>query len=303
MNILITGASGFIGKPLIDELIKEGFDCSALFHFSPVCDYKSELKNIFFREINSLTQWDDVLINIDVVIHTAAIAHKFDKINEIEVHDVNVQGVERLSKACIKNGVKQLIYLSSSNVNKVLSSDKTVGLLDRSKYAAEQVLINVSEGLLDFVIIRPPLVYGESVKGNFLTLMRLIGKGIPLPIALMRNRKSLVSLYNLIDLIKVCVGNERAKNQVFYVSDDCDISTLELVSSLKKLLYSKSLIFPVPLFLLELLGKIFGKYSMVKSLSSENVIDISHTKSTLKWSPPYSVEDSLRKTVSFQYKK
>ena len=148
---------------------------------------------------------------------------------------------------------------------------------------------------MEIVIIRPPLVYGEGVKANFASLMRLVNKGFPLPFrSINKNKRSLVSVYNLVDLIKVCTGHPNAANQVFLVSDDHDLSTAEMVQLMAKVQGKPNLAFPVPTTLFSIAGSILGKKHVVDRLVGSLQVDITHTKNTLNWAPPYSVEDGFK---------
>ncbi len=165
-----------------------------------------------------------------------------------------------------------------------------------SKYEAEQQLLELGkETGMEIVIIRPPLVYGKGVKANFYSLMELVDKGFPLPFrSIKNNKRSLVSVYNLVDLIKVCIEHPKAANQVFLASDDHDLSTAEIVALMAKVQGKKNVALPVPLWCFKLVGKFFNKADVVDRLTGSLQLDISHTKNTLNWAPPYSVEHGFK---------
>ncbi len=164
-----------------------------------------------------------------------------------------------------------------------------------SKSEAEQQLLELGEQTgMEIVIIRPPLVYGEGVKANFASLMKLVGKGLPLPFRLInKNKRSLVSVYNLVDLIQVCIEHPNAANKVFLASDDHDLSTAEMVALMAKVQGKPNLAIPVPLWCFKLAGKVFDKQEVIDRLTGSLQLDITHTKNTLNWTPPYTVEDGF----------
>ena len=310
MNILITGYSGFIGSHLSKEL-RHNFNLKFLGRSTP--KHQSEF---FCSDINSTLDYTHILRNIDVVIHVAAQSHFVRKrfINTTSdayksFRDVNVYGTLNLAKQSIKSGVKRFIFVSSLKVNgesthkgKVFTNtdksypEEPYGI---SKADAEFELKQLSQETgLEVVIIRPPLVYGEGVKANFAALLNLVTKKIPLPFGLMNeNRRSLVSVYNLVDLIETCIHHPNAANQTFLVSDDHDLSTTEMVTLMAKVQGVKPWLLPVPVWMLKLLGKITGKSDMISRLTDSLQVDITHTKETLDWTPPYSVEEGFAKCV------
>lgn len=289
--IVVTGATGFIGRHLMASIdwptrvvIREGslykFDC---------CD-------IVEANLSSLTLYK-IFEDVKTVIHLAGLAHK--KFTSEEYED-NYISFKNVIYSAAKANVKRIVYVSSISIFEGCRSPKISNDLDPSpistssnyKYKSELLLRELarSEGV-EFVIIRPPLVYGEGVKANFASLMRLVGKGLPLPFrAINQNKRSLVSVYNLVDLIKVCIDHPNAANQVFLVSDDDDMSTSRMVALMAKIQGKAIFSLPVPVWCFKLAGKIFKKEAMVDRLVGSLQLDIEHTKNTLDWVPPYSVE-------------
>jgi nucleoside-diphosphate-sugar epimerase len=302
MNILVTGYSGFVGSELSKSIHQEHY--LNLLGRKP-CSYGV----VHQTNIDGKSDFTSALENIDVVIHCAARVHVMnDSVDDpLEVFKaVNTVGTLNLAKQSVKAGVKRFIFVSSIKVNgesttaakPFCSSNKPkpedpYGV---SKAEAEMQLIALGkETGLEIVIIRPPLVYGEGVKANFASLMKLVGRGLPLPFRCIRNNKrSLVSVYNLVDLIKVCIGHPSAANQTFLVSDDNDLSTAEIVALMAKVQGKANLSLPVPVCCFNLAGKVFGKQSVVDRLVGSLQVDIEHTKKTLNWQPPYSVEDGFK---------
>ncbi|TMO40769.1 UDP-glucose 4-epimerase [Pseudoalteromonas sp. S4389] len=304
MNLALTGYSGFLGKTIYKSLDE---NCTLLLGRNKP-EAQSDFK--FFDLRNS----EDVnlvssLTAVDVVIHTAARVHIMNDYSAdplAEFKAVNTLGTLNLAKQAAQAGVKRFIFVSSIKVNgetttnrpsfsssDMPSPEDPYGI---SKAEAEQQLLELGEKTgMEIVIIRPPLVYGEGVKANFASLMRLVGKGLPLPFRLIKNNKrSLVSVYNLVDLIKVCIDHPNAANQVFLASDDHDLSTAEMVALMAKVKNKPNLALPVPLWCFKLAGKLLGKQEIIDRLTGSLQLDISHTKNTLNWSPPYSVEHGFK---------
>lgn len=306
MNLLITGANGFLGSHL--------------------CNYFSTLENynIFAQtrvQLNGLsnnTQTikfdlnDDLdsidLSKVDVIIHCAGRAHvmKETSTNPLEIYrKVNVQGTINLAKKAIKNGVKRFIYLSSIKVNgdettaqKPFTPNDSINTIDPyglSKYEAELALLELAkDSNIEIVIIRPVLIYGENVKANFQSMVKLSAKNIPLPVGCLDNKRSMVSLYNLTDFIHVCLSHPAAKNEVFLVSDQDDITVKQLFAELAQLQDKTFIALPVPKFLINILAAIVGKSALASRLCSSLLVDTSKNTNLLGWKAPYTVQQSLK---------
>ena len=166
----------------------------------------------------------------------------------------------------------------------------------RSKNEAEDGLWRLVERYgMEVVIIRPPLVYGFGVKGNFSSMIKLVEKGMPLPLGSVRNKRSLVAVDNLVDLISSCIFHPAAANQIFLVSDGQDLSTAELLEALGQASEKRVLLFPVPTSLLEAGAAVLGKRAVAKRLLGSLQVDISKNRELLGWEPPISVEEGLRR--------
>jgi len=314
MKIAVTGATGFLGKPLLNELSEIYSDNAVV----PVLRKEtSEFKNFDYLVVDGigpLTDWDDKLVGIDCIIHCAARVHVMNETVDDPLEafrEVNVQGTLALAKAAAKSGVKRFIFVSSIKVN----GESTTGRLpykssDKpspedpygiSKAEAEEGLKLISDETgMEVVIIRPPLVYGPGVKANFAALLKLASTGIPLPFGCInQNKRSMVYVENLISLIVECISNPNAANQTFLVSDDNDLSTKEFVKGLSSGLGKSGLMLPVPNVLFSIAGKVLGKSSVIDRLCGSLQVDISHTKDTLNWQPPYSVEQGFSATAKY----
>lgn len=306
MKLLVTGYSGFVGKHLVDQLKKPEHELTLLGRKKP-----SENKQIQFYNFSLGDSSPELQIasSIDVVIHCAARAHIMkDEVDDpvAEYRRVNVAGTLALAELAYKNGAKRFIYLSSVKAlgesteeghkfsyNSPYNAEDPYG---QSKAEAETALIRYCETVgMEYVIIRPPLVYGKGVKANFASLYKLIGSGFPLPLAgIKSNRRSIVAIENLVDLILCCISHPNAKNQCFMVSDNVDLSTAELIKLMAQAQGKRGWGVYVPNWCFSLIGKLFGKEDVIARLTGSLQVDISHTQSTLSWSPVMSTEDALK---------
>jgi len=301
-RLLITGYSGFVGNNLVKQL-------QGNYQLNLLGRKPSSFGNVFTYDLDSTSLYSDSLVNVDVVVHCAARVHIMDDtacdpLNEFRA--VNTHGTLNLAKQAALAGVKRFVFLSSIKVNGESTSGKApFTARDKSfaedpygisKAEAEQQLLDLSKQTgMEVVIIRPPLVYGEGVKANFASLMRFVSKGFPLPFrAIKNNKRSLVSVYNLVDLIKVCITHPKAANQIFLASDDHDLSTAEMVALMAKVQGKKNLALPVPVWCFKLAGKLLNKSDVIDRLTGSLQLDITHTKNTLDWKPSFSVEHGFK---------
>ncbi|MGP8307227.1 UDP-glucose 4-epimerase family protein [Vibrio sp. YIC-376] len=305
--ILITGSNGFLGSRIVER--SHGKELALL-------DRGAESKHpnypFFQSEINGLDDYSLALAGCSAVVHCAARVHVMDDKVEDPLalyREVNTAGTLNLARQAIKAGVKRFIFISSIKVNgessqlskSFTSSDPHASQDDYglSKSEAEQQLLEVAKGsVMDVVIIRPTLVYGPGVKANFASLMNLVSKGIPLPFGcITNNKRSLVSVDNLVDLIITCIDHPNAANQVFLVSDDNDVSTSAMVREMATALGKPTMQLPVPVWCYKLAGKLFNKSDVVDRLTGSLQVDITHTKETLDWNPPQTLQDGFKQTA------
>ena len=301
-RLLVTGYSGFVGNNLAEQLHRS-------YQLNLLGRKSSRLGSVFTHNLDPNSLYSDSLVNVDVVVHCAARVHIMDDtasdpLNEFRA--VNTHGTLNLAKQAAQAGVKRFIFLSSIKVNGESTTNQSpyTALDDSnpedpygiSKAEAEQKLLDLGKQTgMEIVIIRPPLVYGEGVKANFASLMRFVGKGLPLPFrAIKNNKRSLVSVYNLVDLIKVCIDHPKAANQIFLASDDHDLSTAEMVALMAKVQNKNNFALPVPVWCFKLAGKLLNKSAVIDRLTGSLQLDITHTKNTLDWKPPYSVEHGFK---------
>lgn len=306
MKIAITGATGFLGAHLLKKLPAE--QLVILGRRDPI------LPAAIFHQcsIDGDADFIESLVGVKIVIHCAARAHIMNDDSQdplTEFRKVNTLGTLNLATQAAKSGVKRFIYISSIKVNgegteqnRPFKFDDNHNAKDpygMSKSEAETALFELGLNTgMEIVIIRPPLVYGEGVKANFAALLKLVGKGLPLPFrCIKQNKRSMVSVYNLVDLIKTCIGHPNAANQVFLASDDNDLSTEQMVALMAKVQAKHNFALPVPVWCFKLLGKLLNKDDVIDRLTGSLQVDIEHTKTTLHWQPPYSVEHGFKLAV------
>jgi nucleoside-diphosphate-sugar epimerase len=308
VNILITGATGFVGKCLIRQVGRQvGYTLTCAVRRSRSVESGRE---ILVNDLTADTDWSSALDGQQqVVIHTAARAHimKDEAPDPLaEYRRVNVEGTLNLACQAAKAGVSRFVYISSIKVNgdetflgQPFTADDMPAPEDPygiSKLEAEKGLHKIaSETGMDVVIIRPPLVYGAGVKGNFASMVKLVGKGLPLPLGAIHNKRSLVALDNLLDLIITCIDHPAAANQVFLAGDGQDVSTTELLRGVGRAMGKPARLIPVPAGMLMLGASLLGKKAVVQRLLGSLQVDISKARNLLGWEPPLSVEEGLRR--------
>lgn len=305
MNVLITGSNGFLGQYLTQFLAEKGY--SILAHTRTAQTFAHpNISNINFNLNDNLNSVD--LSPVEVIIHCAGRAHVMNETaaSPLEAYrQTNVLGTLNLAQKAVESGVKRFIYLSSIKVNgeqtmdKPFKPDDLVNTNDPyglSKYEAEQALFKLSKQTgLEVVIIRPVLIYGPNVKANFKSMIGLAKKKLPLPIGCLDNKRSMVSVYNLADLIHACMNHPNANGEVFIANDQDDISVKQLFEKLAYQQNNKLLMLPVPKSLISFLASLVGKKAMASRLCSELVVDSSKNTQLLGWTAPYTVDASLEK--------
>jgi nucleoside-diphosphate-sugar epimerase len=324
MKVLITGATGFIGSHLIPRL-NQISDCQIV---AAIRNEDSQKKlpitvaTVIVGEIDHQTNWSQALREVEVVIHLAARAHILQEQvpnSEAEFIRVNTQGTANLVQQSIQAGVKHFIFISSIGAVATLSNEILTETSScqpdtpygRSKLQAEQALINLaSNSSMTWTILRPTLVYGEGNPGNMASLIQLVKLGLPLPLGLVKNRRSFLYVGNLVDAIAICLTHSQAKNQLFVISDGQTLSTPELIKQIARALNRSIVLIPIPLSLIKLLvvmadqlEKLLGKplpvnSSTVNRLLGSLTIDNSLICQTLNWQPPYTIDEGFSKSFS-----
>lgn len=311
MKVLLTGAGGFVGQALLARLTAQ--DSLELVAVSrrPVSGFPQGVTHALVADIAADTAWVQALRSVQVVIHAAARVHVMtDKVADplAEFRKINVDGTLSLARQAALEGVRRFIFISSIKVNgegtllgEPYDSEAMGDPVDPygiSKMEAELGLRTISfETGMEVVIIRPVLVYGPGVKANFLSMMRWLHKGVPLPFGCIDNRRSLVALDNLVDLIVTCIGHPAAANQTFLVSDGEDLSTTELLRRMGMALGKPTRLLPVPKWLIERGAVILGKQALAQRLCGSLQVDINKSRELLGWVPPVSVDEALRRTA------
>lgn len=310
MNVLVTGANGFVGSALCARLRRDGvFVRGAVRALSSPPDCA---ETVVIGSLSSETDWTAALRNVDQIVHLAARVHVMnDKCSDplAEFRRVNVEGTVALARQAAVAGVRRFVFLSSVKVNgeftkpghpftadDVPSPEDPYGV---SKHEAEQLLRQIAaEAGMEVVIIRPPLVYGPGVKANFESMMRWLARGVPLPLAAVtENRRSLVALDNLVDLIVTCLRHPAAANQTFLVSDGEDLSTARLLKRMGAAIGQPVRLFYMPQALLKLGATLLNKPGIYQRLCGSLQLDIAKTRHLLDWSPPVTVDEGLRRAA------
>lgn len=307
-KVLVTGASGFVGTPLVATLRRHGWSVVSAVRYTS----GAEREGVHVvGDIDARTDWRTALDGCDCVIHLAARVHVMDDDADDPLaayRETNVSGTLNLARQAVESGVRRFVFLSSIKVNgeaslpgQPFTPDDRPNPEDGyaiSKYEAEQGLQELaSRSDMDVVIIRPPLVYGPGVKANFRSMMNWLATGIPLPFGALHNRRSLVGVDNLVDLIRVCLTHPAAANQVFLVSDGEDVSTAELLRRTAVAMGKKARLLPLPGSLLEWVAHVLGKGKLAQRLCGSLQVDISKTKERLNWTPPVGVDEGLRRAA------
>lgn len=306
-RVLITGASGFVGSALMARLLSEGWPVCGVVHTRP-----SALACVQGPALESEGDWSALLEGVGTVVHAAARVHVMrdrprDALQAFRA--VNVEGSLKLARQAASAGVRRFVFISSVKVN----GEQTLAgapyrATDRaspqdaygiSKAEAEAGLRSLAAHTgMELVIIRPPLVYGDGVKGNFAMMMRAVWRGLPLPLgAITDNRRSLVAVDNLVDLIVTCIDHPAAANQTFLVSDGEDLSTTALLQRLGKAMGKPARLLPIAPVLLQKTAALLGKSGMAQRLLGSLQLDLAHTRTTLGWTPPLTVDEGLRRAV------
>ncbi|MHA3737423.1 UDP-glucose 4-epimerase family protein [Pseudomonas sp. Eth.TT006] len=310
-RVVVTGASGFVGSAVVDALVADQ-------HYTPVAVMRSaspdkiaHSESFRISDLTSTTDWHDGLKGASVVVHAAARVHVMQELATdalAEFRKVNVEGTINLARQAAQAKVKRFIFISSIKVNgestvlgHPFTADDTPAPSDPygvSKKEAEDLLRQIgSETGMEIVIIRPTLIYGPGVKANFRNMMAWLKKGIPLPFGAIHNKRSLVSLDNLVSLILVCLEHPNAAGETFLVSDGVDLSTTELLEKTAVALKVKSRLIPIPEQFLTFCAVSLGRRALSQRLCGSLQVDIGKTRSLLEWNPPVSVVDALDKTA------
>lgn len=305
-NLLVTGSSGFVGRPTCLALYDRGFAVRAFSRTA--CVWPVGIDAFIAPTLSSCTHLVPALQGVECVIHLAGRAHVMQETERDPLatfRNVNVYETLKLAREASLAGVRRFVFLSSIKVNGEVASslapftenDKAnpVDPYGISKYEAELGLLEIAaETGMEVVIVRPPLIYGPGVKGNFRLMMKLLSRHVPLPLGLITdNRRSLLALDNLIDFLALCANRPEAAGHVFLVSDQHDVSTAELCQRLAAAMRLTPRLFPVPLVLLERAAKLASNISAYQRLCGSLVINSSAASRLLGWTPPIALDEGL----------
>lgn len=310
VRVLVTGANGFIGRALCGVLSRSGVAVNP-------CVRRADGSGSAFvvGDIDGTTDWRIPLEGCDAVVHLAGRAHQLgeraaDPLDAFR--RVNVQGSLALFSQAAAQGAKRFVYVSSIGVNgnqTAVPFTETDAPAPSEPYAVSKLEAEIGlqrlaeETGLELVVVRPPLVYGPDAPGNFGRLLEWVRRGVPLPLGAVHNRRSMVSLGNLVDFIQLCTRSEAAAGQVFLVSDGEDISTTELLRTVARLMHQPARLIPVPATWLEVALVALGARAAARRLCGDLQIDISKARTLLAWSPPWSVLEGLTVAVGRQVQK
>lgn len=309
-RVLVTGATGFVGRTLCESLAAQGLVVRAALRVDQVLpQYVAE--KVVVGDIDGATDWAAALGGIELVVHAAARAHLAqDAPENAQLYfATNAEGTRRLAEQAAHAGVRRLVYVSSVKVNGERCGQRGFGPLDRaapqdvygaSKLQGENFIAEVcARSALGFAIVRPPLVYGPGVRANFLRLLGWVDAGWPLPFGAVRNRRSLVSVWNLCDLLLRVLLHPAASGRVWMVSDGEDFATPQLIRLIGAAMGRRVRLLPVPVALLRTGGRALGKSAEIDRLCGSLFVDIAETRLELGWQPPLSVAEGLARTVSW----
>lgn len=311
MKVFITGATGFVGKALVNELWTQGHSVIAAVRHHSV-KFPMEVDQHQVSDLSELGRGNtliETLKNVDVVIHTAARVHIMDDKSVeplAEFRKMNVNATIELAKQAASVGVKRFIFLSSIKVNgesteqrdafRETDAPAPLDAYGQSKFEAEQALFELARSTsMEMVVIRPPLIYGPGVKANFASMIKIIKKGLPLPFAAISNQRSMLAITNLTDFIRLCLTHPAAANQIFLITDGEDVSTTLLLKKIAKAYKRPSRLLPVPVSWMQFFAKRIGKQNITDRLFSDLKIDNSKALHLLGWKPIITMDQQLKK--------
>lgn len=306
-RVLVTGTTGLVGRNLLS--LAPAIQWRAAIRRRALT--RDDRESIVIGNIDAGTDWSSALLDIDSVVHLAARVHIKNptRADLREFESVNVAGTARLAIAAAQAGVKRFIFLSTVKVNGEVSGGRAFRVGDpanpsdayaRSKFQSESELARIgAESGMQTLIIRAPLVYGPGVRANFLRLLSWVHRGLPMPLGSINNSRSLVSVWNLCDLIHTMLRHPQTISGAFMVSDGHDISTPQLIRLLAGAMQRSARLLPVPLSILRIAGRMTGASEEIDRLCSSLQVEIGDTRDTLNWSPPVTLESGLSRTVDW----
>lgn len=292
-SAFVTGASGFVGSRLSARLLQSGWQVQT----SPL------------RLLSEPAQWQAAFASVRCVVHLAAHVHKMkmDPDGEFKYTQINAEGSRFVAEQAVRAGVERVVFLSSVKVNgeggkESYQADDLPNPSDaygRSKLVAEEAIRQVCEsGGVQYVVIRPPLVYGPGVKANFRSMMRWVDRGLPLPLGSVRNRRSLVGVSNLVSFIETCMLHPRATSNTWMIADGEPISTPQILRTIARHMNRNLMMYRFPPSWLSSLGGIFGLRSQIARLCDSLIVDDAPAREELGWRPVLSFDEEIAETVA-----
>jgi len=312
MKILITGANGFVGRALCKELANSGLVVrGALRSHYHAGRMPTRVTPVEVGSLGSETGWSSALEGVEVVVHLAARVHCPDGRDSDSLavfRNDNVVGTQRLAREAARSGVKRLVFISSIKVNgegravpySEIDIPAFVGSYAQSKWEAENQLLKIAEETgLETVIIRSPLVYGPGVKANFLRLLGLTRRGLPLPLRGVKSLRSMIYVGNLVSAVMLSLNHPTAAGETFLVSDGEDVSSGDLIKKIASAMGRRAVLLPVPIVVLRALGFLTGKKAEIDRLTEPLCVDSGKIRNILDWQPPYTLDQGIQETVDW----
>lgn len=311
-KVVVTGATGFVGRRLCALLARKGYDVVGTTRSLSTVSRDPGYEVLEVGDIGDAVDWDPILGDADFVVHLAARVHVMNEEESDPLaafRRINVDGTRRLLRSNGMRNVKRFVFLSTVKVHGEMTHASPFGALDaltpsdpyaQSKLEAERSLEEIGKEIgLETVVIRPPLVYGPGVGGNFYRLMKMVSKGVPLPFGRIDNKRSLVGVDNLCDLILECLSNSSASGRAFLVSDNADVSTAELVRHIAGAMNRPGRLLPIPSVVLRTAAKMLGRSAEAARLTDSLQVDVRDTMRILDWQPPLTLADGIQSAVDW----
>lgn len=313
-TVLVTGATGFIGRHVCHYLCASGYSVRAAVRQSAALP--EAWQQVAVGDIGPDTVWDAALAGVACVVHLASYSPPPGAAAEAiaaAYRRVNVEGSERLARTAAAAGVRRLIYVSTIKVNgETTPSDQPFTSVSppqpqdsygQSKWLAEQIVRAIGDSsAMETVILRSPLVYGPGVKANFLSLLRLVEGGLPVPLGSVRNRRSMLYVENLADAIRHCLDAPQARGQTYLLSDGEDLSTPALIERIALHMHRPARLWPVPIAVLRVMGRLMGRRGMMERLTGSLCVDSGKIHRHAGWTPPFTLDEGLRNTIAWYRK-
>lgn len=311
-TVLVTGANGFVGRAVVARLATDSRFVVRVTTRRRTSDLPQGVFQVHGMDLEERADFREALQGAACVVHAAARVHVNSDSAQSDIAQLrrtNVEGTQRLAEQAANMGVRRVVFVSSVKVNgewthpgmpfRPFDTPAPEDAYAVSKTEAEERLFALGrEMAMQIVVVRPPLVYGPGVRGNFARMLHWAAQGVPLPLGAVHNRRSLVGLDNLVDLLVSCVDHPAAANQVFLAGDGEDLSTAELLRRVAVAMGKPPRLLPVSPGLLRAAARAIGRDEMARRLLDSLQVDISHTRKTLGWEPPVSVDEGLRRAVA-----